>query len=133
MLFSVGVESPSHEGEAFGLVVPALCTGDYACFSAADSEEQVEAAAIEAISMVMEQMASDGAALDAIKDLGRLCYQQQDAYSHCDSWLLLNVNLVKRVPTLASRISEKALHTIADQSMKTVESDDDKQFTFVEL
>lgn len=99
MLFSVGVESPSHEGEAFGLVVPALCTGGYACFSAADSEDQVEAAAIEAISMVMEQMASDGAVLDTIKDLGQLYYQQQDAYSHCDSWLLLDMNLAKYVPT----------------------------------
>lgn len=44
-------ESPSHEGKAFALVVPALCNDDDACCSAADSEEQVEAAVIEAISM----------------------------------------------------------------------------------
>ncbi|KER02484.1 hypothetical protein MEG1DRAFT_02939 [Photorhabdus temperata subsp. temperata Meg1] len=33
MFFSVGVELPKDENTAYGLVIPALCTEDYGCFS----------------------------------------------------------------------------------------------------
>ncbi|AEY02753.1 hypothetical protein GU3_15000 [Oceanimonas sp. GK1] len=95
MLFSVGVEYPSHDGEALGLVVPALCNDDYACFSAADSEEQVKSMATEAIAMVVEEMVSNGVSVDNIKDMGPRQYRQLEDYSHCDGWLLLDVDLTE--------------------------------------
>ena len=36
MLFTVGVETPKKETEAFGMAVPALFTESYSCFSGAD-------------------------------------------------------------------------------------------------
>ena len=84
MLFSVGVEYPSHDGEALGLVVPALCNDDYACFSAA-----------EAIAIVVEEMVSNGNSGDSIKDLGPRHYRQLADYKHCDGWLLLDVDLTE--------------------------------------
>lgn len=95
MLFSVGVEYPSHDGEALGLVVPALCNDDYACFSAADSEAQVKVMATEAIAMVVEEMVSNGVSADSIKDLGPRHYRQLADYEHCDGWLLLDVDLTE--------------------------------------
>ncbi|MGO1248088.1 MAG: type II toxin-antitoxin system HicB family antitoxin [Oceanisphaera sp.] len=95
MLFSVGVEYPSHDGEAFGLVVPALCNDDFACFSAADSEAQVKVMATEAIAMVVEEMVSNGVSGDSIKDLGPRYYRQLADYEHCDGWLLLDVDLTE--------------------------------------
>lgn len=95
MLFSVGVEYPSQDGEALGLVVPALCNDDYACFSAADSEAQVKVMATEAIAMVVEEMVSNGVSGDSIKDLGPRHYRQLADYDHCDGWLLLDVDLTE--------------------------------------
>lgn len=95
MLFSVGVEYPSHDEEAFGLVVPALFDHGHACFSAADSEEQIKAMATEAISMVVEEMVSSGASVDGIKDMGPRHYSKQEDYEHCDAWLLLDVDLTE--------------------------------------
>ncbi|OYD24706.1 type II toxin-antitoxin system HicB family antitoxin [Oceanimonas baumannii] len=93
MLFSVGVEYPSHDGEALGLVVPALCIDDYACFSAADSEEQVKSMATEAIALVVEEMVSNGVSVGNIRDMGPRHYRQLEDYNHCDGWLLLDVDL----------------------------------------
>lgn len=95
MLFPVGVEYPSHDGEALGLVVPALCKDDYACFSAADSEEQVKSMATEAIAMVVEEMVSTRISVDSIKDMGPCHYRQIEDYNHCDAWLSLDVDLIE--------------------------------------
>lgn len=95
MLFSVGVEYPSHDGEALGLVVPALCNDDYVCFGAADSEAQVKTMATEAIAMVVEEMVSNGINADSIKDLGPRAYRELADYDHCDGWLLLDVDLTE--------------------------------------
>lgn len=95
MLFSVGVEYPSHDGEALGLVVPALCNDEYSFFSAADSEEQVKAMATEAIAMVVEEMISNGVNINTVKDLGPRHYSKQQDHNHCDGWLLLDVDLTE--------------------------------------
>ncbi|WP_019933200.1 type II toxin-antitoxin system HicB family antitoxin [Oceanimonas smirnovii] len=93
MLFSVGIEYPSHDGNALGMVVPALSRDDYACFSAADSEEQVESMATEAIAMVVKEMVSNGVSVDSLKDMGLCHYRRLEDYNHCDGWLLLDVDL----------------------------------------
>lgn len=93
MLFSVGVELPAEQEQAFGLVVPALCNEHYGCHSGADTESQINAMAIEAITALIEEMLNDGVELASIKDLGVMTYRKQEDYSYCDAWLLLDVDL----------------------------------------
>lgn len=93
MLFSVGVELPVEQEQAFGLVVPALCNEHYACHSAADTEAQIKAMATEAITALIEEMLNDGVAVASIKDLGVMTYRKQEEYAYCDAWLLLEVDL----------------------------------------
>ncbi len=42
MFFSVGIELPKDENTEYALVIPALCTKDYGCFSAADHKEHCD-------------------------------------------------------------------------------------------
>ncbi|HGY9579201.1 type II toxin-antitoxin system HicB family antitoxin [Vibrio harveyi] len=95
MLFSIGVEVPKGDDEAFGLIVPALCNGGYGCFSAADSEQEIVAMATEAITMMVEEMLEDGVSLSALKDKGVLTYQKDEEYAYCDTWLMLDVDISK--------------------------------------
>ncbi|MGL4351037.1 MAG: type II toxin-antitoxin system HicB family antitoxin [Plesiomonas shigelloides] len=92
MLLSVGVELPTQDGEAFGLVVPALCSADFGCFSAADLEQDIPAMANEAIAMVLEEWRDQGHTLDAVKDLGVMRYRINPEYAHCGAWLMLDVD-----------------------------------------
>lgn len=39
MIFTVAVETPQNEDQAFGMAVPALCQLNYGCFSAAAHRE----------------------------------------------------------------------------------------------
>jgi len=41
MYFTVGVEYSKNEGEAYGLVIPALSNEDFDCFSASDTKEGI--------------------------------------------------------------------------------------------
>ena len=118
MFFSVGIETPKSEAEAYGLVVPALCNEKFSCFSAADTEDQIAPMATEAIQLVLESMQEDGTATDGLRDLGALTYQKQADYAHCDAWLMLHVDITafegkpKRInisipDTLISRIDHK--------------------------
>lgn len=93
MLFTIGVECPKSENEAFGLVVPALCDGGYACFSAANTEQEIAVMANEAITMMLEVMLDDGASVLDIEDKGMMYYREQEDYSHCDAWLKLDIDL----------------------------------------
>lgn len=92
MLFSVGVETPKDDNTAFGLVVPALCNDEYGCFSAVDSVDDIYPMAQEAIALVLSDMAERGFSLEQIKDEGYLTYSKQEDYTHCDSWLLIEVD-----------------------------------------
>ncbi|OOF84444.1 CopG family transcriptional regulator [Rodentibacter ratti] len=93
MLFTVGVETPKTENEAFGLVVPALFTEKYSCFSAADTTEEIVPMVTEAIHLMLEGMAEDGFDISQIKDKGFTYYKQQEDFAHCDSWLLIDVDI----------------------------------------
>lgn len=93
MLFTVGVESPSDEHSAFGLIVPALCTQDYACFSGADTVEEIVPQVIDAIHTMFELMLEDGFDITMVKDKGFLHYKQQADFAYCDSWLLVDVDI----------------------------------------
>ncbi|RKJ83788.1 CopG family transcriptional regulator [Aeromonas veronii] len=93
MLFSVGVELPAQDGEAFGLVVPALCSAGFGCFSAADSEKEIPSMVTEAITMVLEEWRDQGHSLDAISDLGVMRYRADPEYAFCCAWLMLDVDV----------------------------------------
>lgn len=77
--------------EAFGLVVPALCNDNYACFSAADNQEDIAIMAREAILGVIEDMVENNVDVDSIKDTGVLSYQTNPDYAHCSFWYLVEV------------------------------------------
>lgn len=95
MLFSVGVEIPKSNDDAFGLIIPALCNDEYSSYSAADTQEQIPLMATDAIVMMIEEMLHDGVALNNIVDKGVLAYQQDSEYSDYDAWLMLDVDVSK--------------------------------------
>lgn len=93
MFFSVGIETPEDDSVAYGLVVPALCIEQYSCYSAADTENDIAPMATEAIQMMMETMQEEGFAVSELKDAGFIKYKTMADYAHCDTWLLLNVDV----------------------------------------
>lgn len=93
MLFSVGVELPTQDSEAFGLVVPALCSAGVGCFSAADSEKEIPSMVTEAITMVLEEWRDQGHSIDTINDLGVMRYRADPEYAFCGAWLMLDVDV----------------------------------------
>lgn len=92
MLFSVGIETPKDTDEAFGLVVPALCTEKYDCYSAADTEDDIAPMVTEAIQAMLSVMQDEGYDLAQVKDAGVFTYQKHADFAHCDNWLLLHVD-----------------------------------------
>ncbi|MEH0832319.1 type II toxin-antitoxin system HicB family antitoxin [Pectobacterium cacticida] len=94
MFFSVGVETPKDESTAYGLIVPALCTDDYGCFSAADSQKDIARMAREAILAIVDDMVTFGNMdIEQINDAGHLVYAGQPDYADYDSWFVLDVDL----------------------------------------
>ena len=92
MLFTIGVESPKNDNEAYGLIVPALNDDHYACI-AADHANDILRAATDAIATVLQDRAENGLENDNIKDLGYRAYQQHPDYTHCDTWLLADIDI----------------------------------------
>ncbi|GAL07906.1 DNA-binding protein CopG family [Photobacterium aphoticum] len=76
MFLSIGIESPKHDDEAYGIAVPALCIGDYGCFGAADESANIAECAQDAIDGILLAMAEDEFDIDGIVDLGALEYQK---------------------------------------------------------
>lgn len=94
MFFSVGVETPKDESTAYGLIVPALCTDDYGCFSAADNQKDIARMAREAILSIVDEMVMSGNVdIERINDAGHLVYAGQPDYADYDSWFVLDVDL----------------------------------------
>ncbi|CAH0525666.1 type II toxin-antitoxin system HicB family antitoxin [Vibrio hippocampi] len=93
MLFSVGIELPKEDDQAFGLVVPALCDANYGCFSAADKESEIPSMVKEAVIDMVEAMIEDSYPLLNVNDKGVLYYRAHDDYAYCDAWLLLDIDL----------------------------------------
>lgn len=92
MYFSVGIETPE-QGQALGLVVPALCNDKFSCYSAADTQQDIAPNVTEAISMMLELMQDEGILVAEIKDAGVLVYQSMADYQHCDAWVLVYVDM----------------------------------------
>lgn len=93
MLFTVGIETPKNENEAFGLCVPALFTDVYSCFSAADTLEEIIPNVTDAIHSVLEMMVEDQFDIASLQDKGFVYYKQQEDFKYCDSWLLLDIDI----------------------------------------
>lgn len=93
MLFSIGVEQPQNKDQAFGLIVPALCFGPYACFSSSDSEIGIHVAAKEAVISIIETLVEAGSNISGLNDKGVGTYREMETYAHCDYWLLVDIDL----------------------------------------
>ncbi len=93
MFFSVGVELPKDENTAYGLVIPALCTENYGCFSAADNKEDIAIMAREAVLLTVEDMVANNSTVEHIKDAGYLVYVENTEYQYVDSWFVIDVDL----------------------------------------
>lgn len=93
MLFTVGVEMPQNENEAFGLCVPALFTDEYSCFSAADTLEEIIPNITDAIHSILEMMIEEEFDITSLQDKGFAYYKQQEDFAYCDSWLLVDVDI----------------------------------------
>lgn len=95
MIFTIGVETPDNENQAYGMIVPALCQLDYGCFSAADEVEDLLPMVTEAITMMLESMAEDGFDLTTLKDKGVTHYKNDPEYADFDTWLLIDVDITE--------------------------------------
>lgn len=93
MIFTVGVETPENENQAYGMIVPALCQLDYGCFSAADDVDDLLPMVTEAITMMLEAMVEDGFDLTTLKDKGVTHYKVDPEYADFDTWLLVDVDI----------------------------------------
>ena len=93
MFFSVGVEMPANENEAFGLVVPALCNDDFGCVSAADYQDEIAEMVREAILLIVDLMVERGMDITQLKDAGPFVYAANPEYAYCSQWLLVDVDL----------------------------------------
>lgn len=93
MFFSVGVELPANENEAYGLVVPALCNDDFGCTSAADAQSELAERVREAILLIVDEMVMRGGDISLLKDAGPFVYAADPEYAYCKQWLLVDVDL----------------------------------------
>jgi hypothetical protein len=93
MFFSVGVEMPANENEAYGLIVPALCNDEFGCVSAADNQEEIALTVREAILSIADLMVERGVDITRLKDAGPFVYAANREYAYCNQWLLIDVDL----------------------------------------
>lgn len=93
MFFTIGVMKPSHEDEAYGLVVPALCNEEFGCFSAADEQKEIPVMAREAILLILEEMILSGKGIDSVQDAGVIAYQDQQDYIDYHFWVAVDVDI----------------------------------------
>lgn len=93
MFFSVGVEMPANENQAYGLVVPALCTDEFGCVSAADNQDEIALTVREAILLIADLMLKSGVDITLIKDAGPFVYAAHPDYVHCNQWVMVDVDL----------------------------------------
>ncbi|XKM14442.1 type II toxin-antitoxin system HicB family antitoxin [Orbaceae bacterium ac157xtp] len=93
MFFTLGIESPKKDNEAYGIVVPALNNDEYSCYSAADSESDIPAMATEAILLTIQDMIASGKY--DIKDIQNkhVLYKNDKEYQFCDMWIIIDVDL----------------------------------------
>ena len=93
MFFSVGVEMPANDNEAYGMIVPALCNDDFGCISAADNQDEIALMVREAILSIVDFMVERGMDITQLKDAGPFVYAANPEYAYCKQWLLVDVDL----------------------------------------
>ncbi|RKQ41437.1 type II toxin-antitoxin system HicB family antitoxin [Enterobacter sp. R1(2018)] len=93
MFFSVGVEMPTNENEAYGLIAPALCNDEFGCVSAADKQEDIAENMREAILLTADMMMRRGADITRLNDAGPFAYAGEPDYAWCNQWLMVDVDL----------------------------------------
>lgn len=93
MLFTIGIETPDNENEAYGIAVPVLFTDKYACISAADTLEEIPVQATDTIHSILEMMFEDGTNISELQDKGYKYYKTLEDFNYCDTWLLLDVDI----------------------------------------
>ncbi len=93
MLFTIGIETPDNENEAYGIAVPVLFTDKYACISTADTLEEIPVQATDAIHSILEMMFEDGTNISELQDKGYKYYKTLEDFNYCDTWLLLDVDI----------------------------------------
>ncbi|WP_227318254.1 type II toxin-antitoxin system HicB family antitoxin [Cedecea davisae] len=93
MFFSVGVELPATENEAFGLVVPALCNDDFGCVSAVDTQADIAPMVQDAVLSIADLMVERGKDITQLRDAGPFAYAANPDYAYCTQWLLVDVDL----------------------------------------
>jgi len=93
MYLSIGLEigDPKH---AIGIVVPALNTGNYGCYSAADTEQDIIPNTKEAISLLLADMVEcKPETVMQIEDLGLRHYQSLKEYKDFNNWGMIEFDL----------------------------------------
>lgn len=93
MIFTVGLETPANENQAYGMIVPVLCQLNYGCFSAADEVEDLLPMVTEAINLNLESMVEDGIDISTIQDKGVTHYKADPEYADFDTWLLVDIDI----------------------------------------
>jgi len=93
MFFTIGIETPKQDNEAYGIVVPALCNNEYSCFSASDTQENIPIMATEAILLTISDMLATGKYnITDIKNNHMSIIKNTD-FKDFDTWMLIDVNL----------------------------------------
>ncbi|MET2951763.1 type II toxin-antitoxin system HicB family antitoxin [Vibrio owensii] len=124
MRFTVGIEIPMSCKEAFGLVVPVLCTKQYRCYGAADEREEIEVQAEEAIKSILELMVANKEPLDELEDQGAIKYATNDDYKLFTQWIDVDVDIEEYLETLEDHYLANIAEQLKDEPTKLVDLDD---------
>ncbi|MEH6344384.1 MAG: type II toxin-antitoxin system HicB family antitoxin [Bermanella sp.] len=92
MLFMVGIETPSNDNEAWGMVVPAFNEVGYGCTSASDEEKNIVSNVKDAILSMVEVILDDGIDIKKL-DQGYKNYTKEKEYRDFETWVAVDVNL----------------------------------------
>lgn len=93
MIFTVGVETPDNDDTAYGMIVPVLYDLHWGGISAADEVEELQPMVTDSIKLTLESMAQDDFDITSLKDKGVTHYKNDPEYAHCDTWLLVDIDI----------------------------------------
>lgn len=92
MFFMIGIEVPSNENEAWGIVVPAFENIGLGCVSAVDNEADILHEARDVILSMAEVALEQGFLLDDLNEPYK-DYSENESFSYCQRWLAVDVDL----------------------------------------
>jgi hypothetical protein len=84
----IGIEAPTSENEAYGIVVPVFEKLGYGCFSAADEKKDILKQAKVVILDMVEEILNDG---KRIENLGEDYEDYQELYPEFKEWIAIDV------------------------------------------